>query len=95
MFTIRSVLPEKASQKFGFSKSQSRNLITSTILGSIYLLQETKKDPDELKKQIAVKGGTTEAGINYLKNNNIDKIILNTFMSAYKRAKILGKKIND
>ena len=83
---------EKGAQKLGFSKNQSRELVLTTILGSIYLMQETKKEPIDLEKLIAVKGGTTEAGIKYLKKNNIDKIIYNTYLSAYKRAKILGKK---
>ena len=83
---------EKAASKLGFSKNQSQDLIISTMLGSIYLMQETKKKPEELAIQIAVKGGTTEAGIKNLKNNNIDKIIFKTFMAAYKRAKILSKK---
>ena len=30
-------------------------------------MQENKKEPNELAKQIAVKGGTTEAGIKNLK----------------------------
>ena len=83
---------EKAAQKLGFSKKQSRELVLTTILGSIYLMQETKKEPDELEKSIAIKGGTTEAGLKNLKKNNIDKIIYKTYMSAYKKAKILGKK---
>ena len=83
---------EKAAQKLGFSKKQSRELVLTTILGSIYLMQETKKEPYDLEKSIAVKGGTTEAGLKNLKNNNIDKIIYETYMSAYKKAKILGKK---
>ena len=83
---------EIGAQKLGFSKKQSRELVLRTILGSIYLMQETKKEPIDLEKLIAVKGGTTEAGIKYLKKNNIDKIIYNTYLSAYKRAKILGKK---
>ncbi len=83
---------EKAAQKIGFSKNQSRDLITSTMLGSIYLMQETKQEPKELAIKIAVKGGTTEAGIKNLKNNNIDTIIYKTIMSAYDRAKILSKK---
>ena len=36
-------------------------------------MQETRKEPKELAKEIAVKGGTTEAGIKNLQNNNIDK----------------------
>ena len=83
---------EKAAQKLGFSKSQSRDLISSTMLGSILLMQETRKEPNELAKEIAVKGGTTEAGIINLQNNNIDKIIFKTYISAYNRAKVLGKK---
>ena len=83
---------EKGAQKLGFSKKQSRELVLTTILGSIYLMQETKKEPYDLEKSIAVKGGTTEAGLKNLKNNNIDKIIYNTYMSAYNKAKILGKK---
>ena len=83
---------EKGAQKLGFSKKQSRELILTTLLGSVYLMQETKKEPKELEKSISVKGGTTEAGIKNLKNNNIDKIIYKTYLSAYKRAQILGKK---
>ena len=83
---------EKAAQKLGFSKKQSRELVLTTILGSIYLMQETKKEPYDLEKSIAVKGGTTEAGLKNLKNNNIDKIIYKTYMSAYKKAKILANK---
>ena len=83
---------EKAAKKLGFSKKQSRELVLTTILGSIYLMQETKKEPHDLEKSIAVKGGTTEAGLKNLKKNNIDKIIYKTYMSAYKKAKILGKK---
>ena len=83
---------EKAAQKLGFSKSQSRDLISSTMLGSILLMQETRKEPNELAKEIAVKGGTTEAGIKNLQNNNIDKIIFKTYISAYNKAKVLGKK---
>ena len=83
---------EKGAQKLGFSKKQSRELVLTTILGSIYLMQETKKEPYDLEKSIAVKGGTTEAGLKNLKNNNIDKIIYKTYMAAYKKAKILGKK---
>ena len=46
---------EKAAEKLGFSKNQSRDLISSTMLGSILLMQETKKRTKELAKEIAVK----------------------------------------
>tara|TARA_B100000959_G_scaffold22983_1_gene22179 strand:+ start:906 stop:1718 length:813 start_codon:yes stop_codon:yes gene_type:complete len=83
---------EKASQQIGFSKSISREIVLSTILGSAKLMEKTKKEPSDLANSIAVKGGTTEAGIKVLKKNNINQIMYNTFLSAYKRAFKLGKK---
>ena len=90
IFTIIDAF-EKASKKIGFSKKISRELVLSTILGSSYLMEKTNKTSDELANSIAVKGGTTEAGIKILKKNNLDKIIYDTFLAAYKRASKLGK----
>jgi len=83
---------EKASQKIGFSKTISREIVLSTILGSVKLMEKSKKEPSDLANLIAVKGGTTEAGIKVLKKNNLKKIMYNTFLAAYKRASKLGKK---
>ena len=69
-------------------------MVLSTILGSVKLMEKTKKEPSDLADSIAVKGGTTEAGIKILKKNNTHKIMYNTFLAAYQRATKLGK-IND
>jgi len=82
---------EKASLKIGFSKKISRELVLSTILGSTKLMQKTNKEPNKLAKSIAVKGGTTEAGIKVLEKNNLSKIMYETYLAAYKRASKLGK----
>ncbi len=82
---------EKASQKIGFSKKISRELVLATILGSAKLMEKTNKEPIDLANSIAVKGGTTEAGIKVLKKNNPNKIIYDTFLAAYKKANKLGK----
>ncbi len=82
---------EKASQQIGFSKKISREIVLSTILGSAKLMEKTKKEPSALAYSIAVKGGTTEAGIKVLKKNNPKQIIYETFLAAYNRASKLGK----
>ena len=82
---------EKASIKIGFSKKISRALVLSTILGSANLMKKTNKEADYLANSIAVKGGTTEAGIKVLKKNNINKLIYDTFLAAFKKASKLGK----
>ena len=82
---------EKASQKIGFPKNITREIVLSTILGSVKLMEKTKKEASELADSIAVKGGTTEAGIKILQKNKPDKIMYDTFLAAYKRASKLGK----
>ena len=57
-------------------------------------MEKTKKEPKDLADSIAVKGGTTEAGIKILEKYKIEKIMHNTFLAAFKRATKLGK-IND
>ena len=54
-------------------------------------MEKTKKEPSALAYSIAVKGGTTEAGIKVLKKNNPKQIIYETFLAAYNRASKLGK----
>tara|TARA_B100000959_G_C14814011_1_gene555045 strand:- start:70 stop:882 length:813 start_codon:yes stop_codon:yes gene_type:complete len=83
---------EKASRKIGFSTKTSRELVLSTLLGSANLMKKTNKNPTELANSVAVKGGTTEAGIKVLQKNNLNKIIHDTFLAAYKRASKLGKR---
>jgi len=85
---------ERASQQIGFSKKISRELVLSTILGSVKLMDKTKKEPSDLANSIAVKGGTTEAGIKVLNKNYPKNIMYKTCLAAYKRASKLGK-IND
>ena len=85
---------EKASQQIGLPKKISREMVLFTILGSVKLMEKTKKEPSDLANSIAVKGGTTEAGIKILQKYKPNKIMYNTFLAAYKRASKLGK-IND
>ena len=42
---------------------------------------------DDFVRSISSKKGTTEAGVNYIKSQNIEKIIYTTFQRAYLRSK--------
>ena len=77
--------------QIGFSKKISREMVLSTLIGSLNLIKKTNEEPLALANSIAVKGGTTEAGIKVLKKYNTNKIIYKTFLAAYKRATKLGK----
>ena len=90
VFTILDAL-EKAAVNIGFSKKVANILIYETILGSMLLKLRSKKTSKELADLIAIKGGTTEAGIKVMKKNNIHNIFSKTIKAAYIRANLLGK----
>ena len=90
VFTILDAM-EKATMKLGFSRSLAKKLVVETFLGSIFLMLKTNKNSKDLANSIAIKGGTTEAGIKILKKHKVDKIINKSINAAYKRAIHLGK----
>ena len=83
---------ENGANNLGLNDKINKKIILETFKGSLKLLEHTGIKASQLANKIAIKGGTTEAGIQTMKNNKVDKILSNTFLSAYKRANILGKK---
>ena len=83
---------EKAANNLGLNQKLNKKIILQTFLGSLKLLQHSNKNASELANSIAIKGGTTEAGIKIMKKNDIHNILLKTLLSAYQKANLLGKK---
>ena len=67
-------------------------IIFQTFLGSLKLQKKTKQTAEKLSNTIAIKGGTTEAGLKIMKKKNLNKIFSETLLSAYSKARELGKK---
>ncbi len=57
---------KQAAEAIGFSRSQADTLVEATVEGSLALLRDQSMSPSELKRQVASKGGTTEAGLKVL-----------------------------
>ncbi|MCM8819579.1 MAG: NAD(P)-binding domain-containing protein [Candidatus Omnitrophica bacterium] len=72
----------------GFSKRRATIIAKTTAEGSLKLLLVSNLSPFDLKKQVASKGGTTEAGLAILHNGGSLK---EAFLAAYERAKQLSK----
>ena len=82
---------EKAAYELGLNKKHTKELVYQTLKGSINLLLTSKEDASTLAKNIAVKGGTTEAGINqFVKKNLLHKTFKKVVSAAYKKANTLG-----
>jgi pyrroline-5-carboxylate reductase len=83
---------EKAALELGLNKQSTKELVHQTFLGSVNLLFHEKQTAEILSKNIAVKGGTTEAGLNeFNKNKKLHKMFIKVVKAAYFRANILGK----
>lgn len=79
------------AQEIGFTYPIARTLAETTTKGSILYLEETKLSPAEAKKQVASKGGTTEAGLEVLHNGGS---LTEAVKAALKRARKLVKFIS-
>ena len=83
---------EKAASKLGLGELATKELVHQTFLGSINLLLKENKNASILADNIAVKGGTTEAGLNIFKDKQIlHKTFKKVIMAAYKKSNELGK----
>lgn len=69
------------------SEKEMQNLIYNTYQN----LLELKLDEDEIIAKICSKGGTTEAVITELKNQNLDKVIQNAIANGIARSKAIEK----
>jgi pyrroline-5-carboxylate reductase len=65
-------------------------LVKQTLLGSYQLMNSKEADLDELIKNVASKGGTTEAALNFFNQSHLDKILINGIKQVEKRGKELA-----
>ena len=67
-------------------------MTVQTILGSILLLLNTQEKPESLRKRVTSKGGTTEAALMELNNNQkFQKLFEKAISKAIKKATTLSK----
>ena len=78
-----------AAVSAGFNLGQAKVLAVTTAKGSIALLKETGLPPEALWVQVASKGGTTEAGLEVLRNKgSLEEAV----KAAVKRAAELSRR---
>ena len=83
---------ESIAKELGFTPLMARQLVYQTALGSIELLLQDKRSAQQLKKTIAIQGGTTEAAISvFEKKSQFKKIIRKAIKAAFNRSIKLGK----
>ena len=83
---------EKAALELGLSQQITKQLVYQTFYGSVNLLLNEKLNAETLTNNIAVKGGTTEAGIfHFKKKQALHKLFQKVIKASFLRSKKLGK----
>lgn len=82
----------EAAQKMGFSPNDSKILVSNTFEGAVQLFKESDLAPEGWIQRVASKGGTTEAAIDSMKDNNVSMLIKEAANAAVDRAVELGQE---
>ncbi|WP_047551073.1 pyrroline-5-carboxylate reductase [Psychroserpens sp. Hel_I_66] len=82
----------EAALQMGFSDYDSKVLVSSTFEGAIALFNENDISPKSWIDKVASKGGTTQAAIDSMEDNNIKTLIKDAAYAAFDRAVELGKE---
>lgn len=81
----------EAAQKMGFSDYDSKVLVSNTFEGAIELFNQSDITPERWIDKVASKGGTTQAAIDSMDDNNVKQLIQDAAYAAFDRAVELGK----
>jgi pyrroline-5-carboxylate reductase len=82
----------EAALKMGFSDYDSKVLVSNTFEGAIELFNQSNLSPENWIDRVASKGGTTQAAIDSMEDNNVKQLIQDAAYAAFDRAVELGKE---
>lgn len=81
----------EGAEKLEVSSGNAEDLCLETLEGAFELLKIKKDSAKLLREKVTSKGGTTEAAIKTLNDNNFKSIVINALKAAFNRAKELGE----
>ena len=82
----------EAALKMGFSDYDSKVLVSNTFEGAIELFNQSDISPESWINKVASKGGTTQAAIDSMDDNNVKQLIQDAAYAAFDRAVEMGKE---
>ncbi len=80
----------EAGQSLGLNAEQTRALVLHTAGGAVKLLEKTGMPPQQLRRAVTSKGGTTEVAINTLEQGGVKDVICAAIIKAAEKAQRLA-----
>ncbi|WP_010518931.1 pyrroline-5-carboxylate reductase [Croceivirga radicis] len=81
-----------AALQMGFSENVSKVLVSQTFTGAVELFNQSNLTPDTWMQRVASKGGTTQAALDSMQDNNVNELIKDAAFAAFNRAIELGEE---
>lgn len=81
----------KAAEELGLDSKVANAILHQTVIGAMKLLDKHGFDAQALISKVASKGGTTEAALKVFGDYQLEKIIRDAVIAAYKRAGELSR----
>lgn len=81
---------EEAAEEAGLPQQIAKDLIIQTLAGAAEMLKVTNEQPAELRRKITSPGGTTQAGLETLRNYNYQEALKACVKQAAARSVELG-----
>lgn len=80
----------EAGVELGLPRKDCLEMTRSTLKGALQLLESQQSEPETLRKKVTSPGGTTEAALNVLENNQVKAIFVQAVLAAAQRAEELS-----
>jgi pyrroline-5-carboxylate reductase len=84
----------RAGEEMGLSSDEARILAVRTAVGSGKTLESADVPVEELRRRVTSPGGTTEAAITHMQQNQLDRIIVDAIKAAQRRGRDLGRRMS-
>jgi pyrroline-5-carboxylate reductase len=79
-----------AAVHLGIPHDMAQELVLQTVLGSGHLVQQSGKEPSELRRMVTSPGGTTAEALLQFEKGGFSNLVLQAVIAAYNKAKNLG-----
>lgn len=80
----------RAAVELGLNHEQARQFAVQTAIGASKMLAESSESPQELRQKVTSPGGTTQAAISHLDENECAETIVQAIKAAARRSHELG-----
>lgn len=81
----------EAGQEIGLSTDAAKELAIQTCIGAAKMLRNEDHSPTQLRENVTSKGGTTEAALNAMREENVPEAIIRAVHAAFERSIELSK----